>query len=139
MKKYVFGIALLAVLVLLFSHRACTRSEVDVEKGVAEAVSGGTICFADIYKGRDWDSLYVLKPYGSIDSLHIEMRDADRAALESILSYDESCAVLFVRRGHAVAYARISRDIVDFAQVGTNGFPRDYRFHVKGNVATAPR
>lgn len=129
-------VALASVLV----YKASSCSDIDIEREVAEAVPGGTVCFDYIYRDGDWDSLYVLTPYAVVDSMGLDMSRADRDALERMSYSDAHCTVIFVRGRRVVAWAPVALSVADFGRMGRGGFPRTQCFAVDGRkVATQTR
>lgn len=129
-------VALASVLV----YKASSCSNIDIERAVAEAVPGGTVCFDHIYRDGDWDSLYVLTPYAVVDSMGLDMSRADRDALDRMSYSDAHCTVIFVRGRRVVAWGPVALSVADFGRMGRGGFPRTQCFAVDGRkVATQKR
>lgn len=118
--------------VVLYYCNFCSHNEISIEKELSNGISNNVFSFRNIYKEKEWDSIYIIKPYDNVRRYNIIINEADKDEIDSYSNYDNVCTILFVNKGSLVAYSSVSRGFIDFCDVKKIKFSKIDNFTIEG-------
>ncbi len=110
--KNVFNIICLFFIGLFVSCNSLSK-EVELSNEIRTIIKDNALSLKDISISKDWDSVYIVKPYCKIDDLKFDMDFISKREIKSNAAFDDICTILFIRNGELVAFSIIKRNIID--------------------------
>lgn len=108
-----------------------------------EKLTPGTTFKLDTININDWDYLYIVRPYETIDSGKYNMPESVLNKINNTARYDDgSCTLLFIKNNQLINYSIVQRNIIDFILLEpdtkyTFPFSQEYKLDIK-RVVTIP-
>ena len=117
------------VIAYVFAALACcgcgqSGYKISLEDSFKSSIANDTLHWELINVGKEWDSVYIVKPYSDISGIGIEMNESVRAAIDHLTQFDSDCTLLFIRDNSLVAYSTVPRGVIDFCQVKETNYAR---------------
>ncbi len=94
-----------------------------MEKKISNIATGEYVDLAKINK-VSWDSVYVLKPYQTVDEVNVKIPKKYKNKLNYNALHDGYCTLIFTKNNKMVNYAEISRTKVDFVGMDKNVYDK---------------
>lgn len=115
----------------MFSFISCSKvKEINLN---LEMLDSGSTFRLDTINKADWDSLYIVKPYGKINPNKYSMPESVLKKINSTISSDNYCSLLFIKNNQVINYSIVPRNPIDFSMwemEEINTFPSDQEYIV---------
>lgn len=112
------------VALLFFS---CNSKEVDLD---LSKLNIETTFSLDTINTKDWDNLYVVKPYEQVDTVRYEIPESVLKEVKTTTMFDTYCTLLFFKTDQLVNYSFIRRNVADFLMLENKSYPANHVFEL---------